>query len=268
MKNSDCIKEEFSETVRNKLIQIYSADKLWFPLILSVIEQNQAGRIFVNNNDYPTHAFIVNKFGFCQEAFEEYDDYFFEHVIQPFIESKDRMKLRMYHPGKQMKQYLSTLSGAAEARRVHMMHTDTKVSEGSAVKFVIKDVSKEDVQRDDFGLSLAVRYYADADDFMRQAKALGAYTNDGEMIGIVYSAGEALGVCEKDIYVVSEFRGQGIGKKLTECFIEKCREDHKLVSEDIYGNNDASVALAKATGAQMVGEYEYFNIEVLEDKLL
>lgn len=261
MATQEYIKFEFDEMARDRLIQLFSADELWFPLILSVIEQNQEGRIWVNNSDYPTHAFVVNKFGFCQEAFEEYDDEFFENVIRPFIESKDRMKLRMYHPGKQMKQYLSALPCAVGATRVHMIHTDTEIISGNIPVYTIREVKREDALRDDFGLDLVSRYYEDVEDFMRQAKALGAYTDDGEMVGIVYSAGEALGVCEKDIYVKVMFRGQGIGKKLTECFIEKCRQDHKRVSEDIYGNNDASVALAKATGAQMVGEYEYFNIE-------
>lgn len=241
---------------------LFSMEKLWFPLILSVIEQNQEGRIWVNHSDYPTHAFVVNKFGFCQEVFEEYDDAFFEEVIRPFIESKDRMKLRMYHPGKQMRQYLLALPYAVGATRVHMIHTDTDIIRGNGFVYTIREVNREDALRDDFGLDLVSRYYRDVEDFMRQAKALGAYTDDGEMIGIVYSAGEALGVCEKDIYVKSTFRGLGIGKKLTECFIEQCREDYKLVSEDIYRNNDASVALAKATGAQMIEEYEYFNIDL------
>ncbi len=96
---------------------------------------------------------------------------------------------------------------------------------------------------------------------MVKANAVTAYSDDGEIIGIAYSAEEALGVCEKDILIKPQFRGRGVGKDLTRAFINKCALHHKFVSEDIYENNYASVSLASAARAEMVGVYDYYNIE-------
>ena len=122
-------------------------------------------------------------------------------------------------------------------------------------------MTKADIMRDDLGLNLATRYYDDVDDFVAKAEAVAAYSNAGETMGIVYSAAEALGTCEKDILVKPQFQGKGIGKSLTRAFINRCDKHNKLVSEDIYANNFSSVALAKATGAKFVAKYDYYNID-------
>lgn len=246
---------------RDKLIYLFSVDRLWFPLIVNVIEQNQTGKIFVNDNNNPTHAFVVNKFGFCQEAYEEYDNAFFTDVIRPYIESKNRMKLRMYNPGKYMQKYLSTLPYASKSTRVHMQHIFENIEKEEMSDYEIREMTKEDVLKEDLGLDLASRYYEDVDDFIKNAKAMAAYSKDGETLGIVYSAAGALGVCEKDILVKPQFRGIGIAKRLTRAFMKKCNECNELVSEDIYENNYSSIALAKATGAEFIAKYDYYNIE-------
>ncbi len=247
-----------------KLRNLFTSEKLWFPLIVSVIEQNQTGKIFVNSNDNPTHAFVVNKFGFCQEVYAEYDTAFFENAIRPYIESRDRMKLRMYYPGKYMQNFLSSLPYASRSTRVHMQYVSQKADNEKISNYSIRDISKNDVVNDDLGLDLANRYYNGVDDFMVKANAVAAYSDDGEIIGIAYSAGEALGVCEKDILVKPQFRGRGVGKDLTRAFINKCALHHKFVSEDIYENNYASISLASAVGAEMVGVYDYYNIEKIQ----
>lgn len=247
-----------------KLRALFTSGKLWFPLIVSVIERNMEGNVLMNDDSNPVHAFIVNKFGFCQEVYEEYDEVFFEYVIRPYIERNDRKKLRMYHPGKYMRDYLDSRTFAAKSQRVHMVH---RFAAGTADEMTdyqgygIKEMTKEDVVQDAFGLDLAHRYYNGADDFLKKSYALAAYSADGAMIGVVYSAGEAFGVCEKDIFVKEQFRGQGIAKNLTRAFIQKCSRRHRLVSEDIYESNAASIAVAKAVGAEMIGIYDYYNIE-------
>lgn len=245
---------------------LFTSEKLWFPLIVSVIEQNQSGIILANDNNNPTHAFVINKFGFCQEAYESYDEAFFATIIKPYIESSDRIKLRMYHPGKYMQSYLDSLPFAAKSSRVHMLHKNMAYTTRETTEYKgleIKEMTAENVMQDIFGLNLADRYYNGADDFLKKANALAAYSTSGEIIGIVYSAGEALGVCEKDIFVKEQFRGQGIAKALTKAFIQKCNGQHKLVSEDIYQNNTASVAVATAVGAEMIGRYDYYNIDIV-----
>lgn len=246
---------------RNKLLHMFSAERLWFPLIVSVIEQKQVGEIFVNDNDNPTHAFIINKFGFCQEVYETYDNTFFDNIIRPYIESKSRIKLRMYNPGKYMRQYLSTLPFACKSTRIHMLHGQENLCEEEILGYKIREMTKEDVIKDDLGLELANRYYNDVDDFINRAEAMAAYSDEGETVGIVYSAAEALGVCEKDILVKPQFQGEGIGKRLTNAFIRRCSEHNKFVSEDIYENNYASIALAKAIGAKLIAKYDYYNID-------
>ena len=80
------------------------------------------GNVLMNDDSNPVHAFIVNKFGFCQEVYEEYDEVFFEYVIRPYIERNDRKKLRMYHPGKYMRDYLYSRTFDAKIQLFHMVH--------------------------------------------------------------------------------------------------------------------------------------------------
>ena len=65
--------------MNENIIKLYK-NNIFFPMIGAVLEGRAQGFILSNCNRAvtPTHFFVVNKFGFCQELYYEWDNIFFE----------------------------------------------------------------------------------------------------------------------------------------------------------------------------------------------
>lgn len=102
---------------KNLLKNIYSNYEFRFPVIASVIENNCPGRILYNDYENPTHFFVINKFGFCQEIYLRFDEKFVHDIILKMINSKKRQKLRCYAPQSYLQQKLNKILVAKKAER-------------------------------------------------------------------------------------------------------------------------------------------------------
>lgn len=218
------------------------------------------GQIYCNNDNNPTHCFVVHKFGFCQEIFEIRDSAFFNNVIKKCIENKQQTKLRLYNPSVELYEYVSSLKYVKLAKRIHY-YTDKETD------IMDKDLFHCEIQimdelafEDTFQLDLMQRYYKNQQDFCKNAIPVIAKYED-KIIGIIYSAGNDSKRCEVDIFVDEKYRKKGVAQKLVHRFLNECKKRGIEVNWDCYENNVASNNLAIVCGFQKMKEYCFFNIE-------
>lgn len=248
--------------MREKIKELYYREDLRFPIIGAVLEGNVEGNVFCNDETNPTHIFVISKFGFCQEIYTQHDSLFFEKIKQ-VIETRERVKLRMYNPGREMRTFLETKAYAKEAKRKRYLPGDSKVSgTETGTAYVIRKMRAEDVEKEDFGLCLSSRYYRDTGDFIRHAMPLVACDKTGsEYIGMIYSAGNDKTMSEIDIFIKEKYRRKGMAFYLTAAFTKQCRNHSMTPVWDCYSNLESSYRLAEKSGFVLKQEYVFYNIE-------
>lgn len=240
-------------------MDLYSKMQYRFPLIAAVLEGRQRGVVWANSTDNPTHFFVVNNFGFCQEFFSLFDTDFFRQILE-YINSTERPKLRMYAPLPHMEEFLRSTNFASKAERCQYLVLGG-VPEQSIVdsRLFIRDFTVNDLCRTDFGLALTSRYWDGEEDFLRNTVAVGAF--DGDIpVGIWYAACVAMGRAEMDAFVADEYRKRGLGLRMALGFIARCRERGLVPSWDCYSNNEPSMRLAKKIGCELSFSYAFYNI--------
>lgn len=248
------------EVINKKEIKrIYKNQDICFPMIMGVIEGNSEGVVYCDNIQTPRHIFVKNKFGFCQEFFEEFSIDFFSKIVDEIIEDRHRQKLRMYMPTDKMKDYLEGKKDMTKCERVHFKYNrlDTNIIKRGIYT----------VQRNECCVRGAIcdRYYKNEQDFIENAMPVVAYDNNKNEIGIIYSTAKGDGNCEIDIFVEEQYRKQGVGKALVYEFIEICQKQGIIPNWDCYSNNAASMKLAECCGFEPLGSYCFYNVDVFKD---
>lgn len=251
--------------IRAQLKEQYSRQKEVFPMIASVIEENCPGQIL--HNEQCTHFFVINKFGFCQEIYWDYDEKFVRGSIGRLLQSKDRKKLRCYSPKELLKEELEKAHYAKRAQRMRLVQKKPGCVEACKVEktknVCVRKMTVSDLDREDFSLDLRERYYNGGEDFLEKAMPLAAMV-DSEYAGIIYSCGNGNKMAEIDVFVKLSFRKQKIGSLLCGAFMRCCTENGYTPSWDCYSDNLASVRLAEACGFQKNFSYDFYNIEITD----
>lgn len=247
---------------KERLIELYYKQKIRFPLIGAVIQGNTEGIVLCNDESNPTHIFVINKFGFCQELYSEWDANFFENEIKKYIYCSSRMKLRLYNPTGKLLAFVKQLPFSSEAKRMHFNIDVDEIDRNRKIGESYIEISPmtEESFMDIFSLDLDSRYYKDKKDYCEHAIPYVAKIGDEE-VGIIYGAGNDGERYEIDYYVSEKYRNLGIGSKLILTFVNKCFKIAKTADMDIYCNNFASIRVAEKCGFKPVLEYSYFNIE-------
>jgi GNAT superfamily N-acetyltransferase len=246
--------------VMYRALDLYKQNEDQFPLIAAVLEGRQQGVVYSNHTAIPTHCFVINKFGFCQEFYSTHDQTFFNR-IKEIIAKRDYSKLRCYAPRNTLKEYLDSCEYALLSERVQYEYKNiaTESKKSLPGNLHIQDFAKKNANMNDFGLNLYNRYWNGFEDFYEHALAVIATDND-HVIGICYAAGIGLNRAEIDIYVDNDYRKSGIGYQLSRKFIKKVHGDNMIPSWDCYSNNNVSVKLSVQLGFKEINRYCFYNI--------
>lgn len=239
--------------------KVYENQKNKYPLIASVLEGKQEGEIFKNTEEIPTHFFIINKFGFCQEFYSQFDENFFE-FIKTLIQEKKYKKLRCYAPSKEFEEFLNSLDFTQKSERMQFEFLSFPPAFKIKDKYTIKKIDINNIKSIDFGLDLSNRYWKNEQDFVDNALGFAVFSQD-KPIGCCYSAANGLNKAEIDIFIDESYRKEGLGYALGVMFIDECLKKKLTPSWDCYSNNLGSRNLALKLGFNETLGYNFYNID-------
>lgn len=239
-------------------LNIYNNQQNKFPIIASVFEKKQEGQVLQNLIDNPTHFFVINKFGFCQEFHSKFDGKFFK-LIKGFVLERKYQKLRCYAPSERFEEFLDTLDFVQKSERIQFKLSSSPSTVKICKNYKLEKINKNNIKLIDFGLDLANRYWGGEQDFIHNAIGFVAIKNN-EIIGCCYSAAIGLGKAEIDIFVDEKYRNEGLGYYLGTAFIDECLKRGLNPSWDCYSNNLSSLNLAKKLGFKENLRYNFYNI--------
>ena len=235
---------------RLDLYEIYKREKYFFPIIGSVLLGKQKGIVFSISEKSSSFSYVEHKFGFAQIIGHQksilstqLNDYLFEN-------KKFKVpKVRLYN-SKITQKELSYLHNVSVSERQHFQlnvnNFNKKAKNLNFNKFDIQPVTKNNIRHlHDYGI--IDRFWKSEIDFIKNSFGIIVFDSN-KMISYCYSAGNANGFSEIDVFTHEDYRRKGVAKISTYSFIKRLLENDLMPYWDCYTNNAGSVKLAQSIG--------------------
>ncbi|RUR08744.1 GNAT family N-acetyltransferase [Legionella sp. km772] len=245
----------------NKAYQLYRRSYYFFPLIATVLLNEQEGLVYANHLDKPTQFYVEHSFGFSQ-IFGEPDKSFeneLEHYL--FIHKEFRInKIRLYAP------VLPSFLTNAEYQSCKAIRQHFKLANKELISPKLKaglsyaQVNTDNIQLIERTFGLTSRFWRNAAEFIKKANAVVVYVGDSPA-SICYSAAEADRYTEIDVLTLENYRHLGLAKYAVLGFIQRCSELSLSPLWDCFTNNEGSMRLCESIGFLPLHEpYPFYTI--------
>jgi len=232
--------------------KLYCSTFEFFPLIGSVLQNQQDGAVYTNNSEAPTQFYIEHQFGFAQ-LFGKSDRQFEAALEQRLLHQKNfaPTKVRLYTP--MFPDFLKSKQGdqiRSERQRFALPSNwitkrHTLQIDASDINLTAVDEANIKVIETQFGV--VSRFWRNGDDFISQSGAVIAWS-DNEPVAICYASALASECAEIDVLTLPEYRHKNLGKKVAVQFCINCIEKGIKPVWDCFTNNIGSMSLCRSIG--------------------
>lgn len=258
--------EDFS-----KALLLYRAAGGCFPLLLAVIEGKQRGQIFVDEQDCPKTALVVNNFGFMGLLEAEPNELFDEHLATLF-ETGGNLRssyLLWYAPPMRWQAKLDRLAPnvARRRERVRLNFTEDRAvylrkPTPLPPEFELKTLDTETLsQSEKFGLHIDSRFWSSAADVIEHGSGV-CLLEDDEVLSLCYAAAVAGGFAEVDVVTAPQYQGRGLAQLVAEQFVRECLGRGIIPTWDCFTYNASSLRLALRLGFIKAQRYPFYSFNV------
>lgn len=240
--------------------RLYSAERLYFPLIGAVLERTQDGAVYASDEAAPDCAFVQHAFGFAQmfgAGRPDAESWLERHAL--IDKAFDAPKLRLYAPTvPAFLNHPAAVSLRSERQRFHWPTHREPASPSDNV--VVRHATSANVAQIEQAFGVVTRFWRTAEDFVVHANAV-LTTHAGAPAALCYAAAVANDRAEIDVVTLPEHRNRGFGRLAVEVFNARCEATGIAPMWDCFTNNVGSMMLAQAVGFTPIGApYAFFTI--------
>ncbi|MEK7432697.1 MAG: GNAT family N-acetyltransferase [Cyanobacteriota bacterium] len=247
------------------LIELFLKSNLHvpFPLINAVIDKSQFGKIFVDSLENINTIYVINKIGFSQ-LFCTKNSNLYDFCL--FIKNSKEIPdyIHIYDSHVDLDSIFNKIELATKNRiRTQFRYNSKKniISDKIHPNFSIKNIDQINFNDlDVFKLDLENRFWNSKKDFLENSYALCIVNNKFEPISICYSACVSNNISEVDIATLENYRGNKLGKILTEHFINNLISKNIKTNWDCFNDNIPSFKIASDLGFEKIKEYNFLSI--------
>ncbi len=238
-----------------------------FPITQCVVEGIQQGRVFdIGGGSY----FILHKTGFGSLVNAESCDRY--KLLDLFLDKSIPQYFHIYDASDDLIEYLKGHDDLFNLRirpRCVLQYL-----EKSPLKFEVpKGYSIGKIDADNFcdisnffPLDLGSRFWNGSDNFVENSLSVVVFSEDGEPVGICYSAATCTGRAEVDIWIAENHRNLGLAKLVTKVFVNVCLK-HKIIPNwDSFEGNINSLKTALSLSFNEVRNYIFLSIFMKNEK--
>ncbi len=238
--------------------------KTEFPLINTVIENNQEGHVFQIGNS----SFIIHKSGFSY--FEIREDFAAEEALN-FLASEDKLPqyFHIYNPAVSLVNRIESDErfGIKYRKRIQLRYEGNRIERkyrdkltGSYQTQIITDINFDALEV--FGLQLGNQFWKSKDDFIRIGYGTIIVNENNEPVSICYSSCVAAGIAEIDVATLSDYQGNGLAKAVTESFVSESISKNIKANWDCFESNIPSLRTAISIGFSKLKEYWFLSVYI------
>ncbi|MCU0473978.1 MAG: GNAT family N-acetyltransferase [Bacteroidales bacterium] len=246
--------------------------KTYFPLINAVLQGFQKGKVFADNIEDPKIIFFLTNSGFSQYFLlknahlkKSFINFIYESVDIPFY-------FHIYDPHESLSEMLEEKGlGIKQRERQQLQYLSKNPIELNVLPegFKLYDCSQLDFNElEVFKLDLGNRYWSSPSDFTTNGYGKCIVNQAGDPVSVCYSACIADGVSEVDIATLPGYQGKGLGKIVTQAFINESIMRGLVVNWDCFTENMASLRTAESSGFCPVKTYRLLSVFNKRKKVL
>lgn len=253
------------------VLPLYRATGMCFPLILAVIQKQQRGQLFVDNQENPNSAVVITNFGFMSYIGTEQNETF-DAGLGQLLASKGITKasyLLWYSPPPQWQKRLDALVPDLVRRRertrwefceerVNFLREGAECPAGFELRNLDRDLIPK---TEKLGVSIDSRFWSSAADFCEHGLGVCLMKNS-EVVSVCYCACVADRLAEVDIVTLPDYRGDGLATLVAQQFIKECVSRGWTPTWDCFESNVGSVKLAERLGFIKLRTYPLYSFNV------
>lgn len=244
--------ENFLNEHKLKVKKLYVKEKYNFPIINSVIDGLQCGKIFTNKLENPECAFVLHTFGWSQ-IFGKADKQFIEDLKKYIFKLKkfQSIKIRNYAPSF-YEIFKNSNSQLAERCKFEVKDLITK-NQKVGPDYEIKKINNVNCKKidDHLNIDLFTRFWPSEISFNNNS--FGFFIEyKGEVVSVCYSCGIYNNIHEIDVFTKASHRGKGLAKIVCTNFINYCFQNKLKPNWDCFTNNVGSIELSKSLGYKKI----------------
>ena len=240
--------EVYTNKHRAKIEELYLNQTFQFPFIQSTICGLQNGRIWTDNLENPTSAFICHDFGWSQLV--GLSELFLKDLknLLFVIEGFSSFKIRNFTPENSHFDIFKELSQEAQRQqfRIKDLKTKTQIPDGYSVSQI--DETNAPLISENLGFDLFQRNWPSRASFNSNSFGFVIFNKSHEPVSACYSCASNYEIHEIDILTHEDHRGKGLASVACEYFIKHCKKNNLIPNWDCFTNNAGSMALAKRLG--------------------
>ena len=235
-----------------------------FPLISAVLKGLQKGKVFVDDEAAPTCVFVLTNYGFSQ-YFLLKDDSFTEDFIDFLVESdKIPYYFHLYDPIYDIDERLmqkGLVPKLRERKQLRYLSKDPVIVNPMPNGYSLHDMNEIEFNSfEQFNLDLGSRFWSSRNAFIKNAFGKCIVYNEGTPVSVCYSACIANGIAEIDIATLIDHQGKGLGKIVTQAFINESISKNIIANWDCFSENRPSLRVAEETGFKVLKTYSFLSV--------
>jgi len=259
---------KISQESCQKINPLFEQSEIGFPLIRAVIELQQQGELYADDEQSPSVCMIFTRFGFAF-LFGDENNRTFNHSIARLIFQDSQLTpsyLLWYKPPLVWQEKLDALPQRLirKRQRIRFAFQNDQLpaaKEGRGLPPAYK-LRKLDEQLFETGilldLDLPMRFWRSVGDFLQNGFGF-CVTQNEQVVGLCYSACVAAKTAEIDIAVLQDHQGLGLGTTLGAAFVEYCLKNNVEPTWDCFAYNKASLKLARRLGFVENTRYSFYS---------
>jgi len=247
--------------------EYYLREKRFYPLVSTVLNQEQDGVVFANHRHRPDSFFVEHKFGYSQ-IYGAIDTSFYKGLRKYLFIDKafHPQKIRSYAPDHS--DFFHGYAEISERCQFHLIDDSKLVLKPYHGDIMVEDVTDQNAEDVDqvFKMDLFNRFWGSKEDFLTHgiAKVL---KYKGKPASICYASAVADDVVEIDVATLPEYRRHNFGRFVCSAFIRACLDSKIIPNWDCFTNNIGSMRLAESLGFAKYGEpYAFFTLNKTNNK--
>lgn len=228
-----------------------------FPIIQSVIDGTQKGIILCTNRSY----LVCHKFGFAELFISEH----IESELKQLLQHRALPQyFHLYNASASEIDLVASMPNCFNFKvreRIQLQLLEFPIAFDEPEGYTCKTVNQSHLSSlEVFQLELTNRFWDGEEDFLRHSMAVLIEDSNNNPISICYSAANASGKAEVDVFTVESHRGLGLTKLGVSRFADNCWKKGLIPNWDCFSDNLPSKQLSMSLGFESSRKYSLLSI--------
>jgi len=235
------------------------------PLVFSVIEKKQNGRIFVDCRENPSVALIYHEMGklnlIGNDTNEEFNNELKKLIFEDIDHKKHYFSLCIHSQGfgEKIERLLNKAGEKKQRTCLSLSNLDSYLPQNREIpkEFKLKHIDNKLMSRVDNEMNFCKGYWNSTEELVEYGLGY-ALLQDEKLASVCYSCTVGNGEMEIDLETLKEFEGKGLATAVTSVFIDNCIKKGMTPVWVCNKDNIASYNLAKKFGFNEKGCYSQY----------